>query len=274
MVEPFLPSDPRLALATELVTEAGRLILDRVNRRGILKNKDSRELVTEADRQAERLIVDAICASFPADAVLGEEFGLLSGSSGYVWVIDPIDGTTNYVQHLPVFCVSIAVIRHGHPIIGMVYDPNRGDLFSAVRGAGAFRNGVRLQARWVPLSSQSVFGFSSRFVGPSPSHVIRMLEYFDEYRNIGSAALHLCYIASGWLDGAFSDSTKLWDIAAGGLMVEEAGGRILDFDTSPAFPLNHALPHYTTAFTPFIATGGSLNQTILYTLFQNGGSDG
>lgn len=274
MVEPFLPVDPRLALATELVTEVGRLILDRVNRQGILKNEHSRELVTEADRQAERLIVDAIRTSFPEDAALGEEFGLLTGSSGYVWVVDPIDGTTNYVQHLPVFCVSIAVIRHGRPIIGMVYDPNRGDLFSAVHGAGAFCNGVRLQARSTPLSTQSVFGFSSRFVGPPPSHVVRVLEHFDEYRNIGSAVLHLCYIASGWLDGAFSDSTRLWDIAAGGLIVEEAGGRILDFDTSPVFPLNHTLSHYTTAFTPFIATGGSLNNTVLYTLFQNGGPDG
>ncbi|MBI4553830.1 MAG: inositol monophosphatase [Candidatus Latescibacteria bacterium] len=259
--------DSRLALATQAATEAGRLIVQQTDRRGTLKDDRLREIVTEADRASERLIIDAIRSHFPADAMLGEEFGLQPGSSGYAWVIDPIDGTTNYAHGIPIFVVSIGIVHEGRVVVGVVYDPNRNDTFKAVRGGGAFRNGECLHTRTAPLSTRTLFGFSSRFIGPPPPHVVRVLEDFDEYRNLGSAALHLCAIACGWLDGAFSDSTKLWDIAAGSLLVEEAGGRITRFDGAPVFPLTQTLSEYAVDRLPFLATNGHLDHAALKAIF-------
>lgn len=258
----------RLDLATQVAAEAGRLILQRADRHGTLKNEQLREIVTEADRASEHLIVSVIRERFPADAVLGEEFGLQAGPSGHAWVIDPIDGTTNYALGLPIFCVSIGIVHEGRPVMGVVHDPNRRETFTAVRGGGAFCHGQRLHTRPAPLSTRTLFGFSSRFIGPPPPHVVRVLEHFDEYRNIGSAALHLCYIACGWLDGAFSDSTKLWDIAAGSLIVEEAGGHVTRFDGTPLFPLTHPLSQYAIDRTPFLATNGSLSRDELRVIFH------
>lgn len=262
------PPDPRLGLARQIASEAGRLIIQQADRHGTLKDYQLREIVTEADRASERMIVTAIREHFPSDAVLGEEFGLQSGSSDYAWVVDPIDGTTNYALGIPIFCVSIAVMYDGRPVIGVVHDPNRNETFMAIQGGGAFCGDERLHTRSTPLSTRTLFGFSSRFIGPPPPHVVRVLEQFDEYRNIGSAALHLCYVACGWLDAAFSDSTKLWDIAAGSLIVEEAGGSVAQFDGTPIFPLTQALSQYAIDRTPFLASNGHLNTAELKEIFH------
>ena len=156
---------------------------------------------------------------------------------------------------MPVFCVSIAVLKDGVPIIGVVYDPNRDHLFRAVRRGSAYCGQTRLTARHVPLSAASLYGFSSRFVEGFPAHVTRLMRYLDEYRNLGSAVLHLCYAAHGWLDGAFAHSTRLWDIAAGGLILEEAGGHMTNFSMTPVFPLAEPISFYHDNYVPFVAAG-------------------
>jgi len=263
---PVLPA-PRHALAVQIAVEAGRQVHAAISRASIVKDEASREIVTEADQLAERMITEAVRHVFPDDAVLGEENGLSVGRSGYTWVIDPIDGTTNFANRIPAYCVSIGVLEDGRPHVGVAYDPTRDELFHAVCGHGAFRDDVRIYVRTVPLTEYSLFGYSSRFIGAAPPHILAMLERFDEYRNFGSAVLHLCYTACGWLAGAFADSTKLWDIAAGGLILQEAGGQIMDFSLDPLFPLAHDLSHYEKTFLPFVATGGCADLTPLCGIF-------
>lgn len=260
--------DPRHALAVRVAIQAGRKIIETSRRESVVKDEASRELVTEADREAEALITEAIRQAFPQDAILGEEYGLVPGASGYTWVIDPIDGTTNYTNRIPVFCVSVAVFNGPLPFIGVAYDPTRDDLFHALRGQGAYHGSERIAVKSGPLSVYALFGYSSRFIGTAPPHVLSMLEIFDEYRNLGSAVLHLCYTACGWLDGAFADSTKLWDIAAGGLILEEAGGHAMDFSFNPLFPLTQEMTFYQRAFIPFLATGDCSDLSLLKDVFH------
>ncbi|MEE2710630.1 MAG: inositol monophosphatase family protein [Gemmatimonadota bacterium] len=265
-----MSSIDRFTLAQEIVRRAGRFIVTHNVRSGIVKDDDARELVTEADLRTERMIREVVLTAFPEDGFLGEECGLVPDTTGYTWVVDPIDGTTNFTHHIPEFCVSIAVLYQGMPEIGVVYEPNRDMCYEAALGKGARCNGIRLETRRRPLSPQTLFGFSSRFIGSPPDHVIRVLEYSDEYRNMGSAALHLCYVARGWLDGAFADSTKLWDIAAAGLIVTEAGGSVMNFDSSSLFPLSLNMPDYNGAFLPVVATNGELATDMLRDLFNHG----
>lgn len=260
--------DPRHALAVRVAVQAGRKIIETSRRESVIKDEASRELVTEADREAEALITEAIRQAFPQDAILGEEYGLAPGTSGHTWVIDPIDGTTNYTNRIPVFCVSVAVFSGALPVIGVAYDPTRDDLFHAVRGQGAYHGSERIAAKTEPLSVRALFGYSSRFIGAAPPHVLGMLESFDEYRNFGAAVLHLCYTACGWLDGAFSDSTRLWDVAAGGLILEEAGGRVMDFSFNPLFPLSQGMTSYERSCIPFLGTGDCPDLSLLKNLFH------
>jgi len=259
----------RFTLAQDIVRKAGRFIVTHHSRSGVVKDEGARELVTEADRQTERMIRKAVLTAFPDDGFLGEEYGLVPDSTGYTWVVDPIDGTTNFTHHIPEFCVSIAVLYQGMPVIGIVYEPNRDICYEAALGKGARCNGIRLETRRRPLSSETLFGFSSRFIGAPPDHVLRILEYCDEYRNLGSAALHLCYVAEGLLDGAFADSTKLWDIAAAGLIVTEAGGSVMNFDSSSLFPLSQNMTDYKNSFLPVVATSGGLAPDRICHLFNH-----
>lgn len=249
----------RFLCAQELARETGRSILSEVYRTSYIKNKDTRELVTEADREAENLIKESISVRYPDDGFLGEESGYEHGASEFYWVIDPIDGTTNYAFKLPFFCISIAVLRGGNPVVGVVYDPIRDQLYHAMTDAGAFCNDHPLAADQSRLTPTSVLGFSSRFTGTPPEHVTAFMTYFDEYRNFGSAALHLCYTAHGMLAGAFSDSTRLWDLAAAGLILTESGGILRDFQMNPIFPLDRGIDNYESDYTPFIGSGSSEN---------------
>ena len=267
-------SSHRYAFAESTAKTAGRQIQEQTERSGQVKDISTRELVTQMDRRVEKFIIQSILDDFPCDGILGEESGHIKGDSGYLWVIDPIDGTTNYANHIPIYCVSIAVLKDNIPIIGVVYDPNRGDYFRAVCGGGAYCGKTRLNVSEVPLSPSSVLGFSSRFIQGLPSHVTKLIEHFDEYRNLGSAVLHLCYTAQGWFDGAFAHSTRLWDIAAGGLIVEEAGGYLRDFFMEPIFPLSCPPANYTANYVPFVAAGTLDNIQSLNPFFKQDSSIG
>lgn len=196
--------------------------------------KARNDWVSKADRESEDAIVAAIREQFPGDSFLGEESGRSDGSSERTWVIDPLDGTSNYLQHFPLWCVSIALRQGNETIAGVIYEPLRDIFFTAERGAGAFRDGKRMSVSGHPTVEGSFLATGFPF---------RAQEYVDAYvrifsdvirtskgvRRAGSAALDLAYTAAGVFDGFFEMHLAPWDVAAGALLVEEAGGIVTDF---------------------------------------------
>ncbi len=197
-----------------------------------IKTKSKNDFVTELDKKSEQLIVSAIKKVYPTHSILGEEGGLTRGEET-LWIIDPLDGTANYIHQFPMFCVSIGVLKAGVLEAGVIYDPIHRELFSAVRGKGAFLNGRKIKASSVPLLANAFMttGIPFRARG-------RFDEYMSTFKQIslessgmrrgGSAALDLAYVACGRLDGFWEINLSPWDIAAGALLIQEAGGRVSD----------------------------------------------
>ncbi|MEX2115537.1 MAG: inositol monophosphatase family protein [Bacteroidota bacterium] len=223
-------------LAVEAALKAGRLLKDRAGNAKSVETKFGQEtnLVTELDRQAEALIIKTISKKYPGHDFLAEESGSTKLESDFKWIIDPIDGTTNFAHGLPIFCVSIGLEYRGDIVLGVVYDPTRDELFTAERGKGAFLNGnpIRVSNASSLIESVLVTGFAY--------NVSSTLENIDHFRNfllearavrrLGSAALDLCYVAAGRLDGYWEMSLNPWDMAAGVVLVEEAGGKFTDLE--------------------------------------------
>ena len=224
---------PLLNTATAAARRAGDMALryaDRIEQLTV-RSKNPNEIVTEVDQAAERIIIEHIRTGYPDHAFLGEESGA-SGSGEYEWIIDPIDGTTNYVHRFPVFCVSLALRRRGELQLGVIYDPLRQEMFTTTRGGGA-----RMNERRIRVSRQETLAGS--LIGTGFPYR-RNLEWVDTYmrmlrqvmrrtsgvRRPGAAALDLAYVAAGRLDGFWEFGLKPWDIAAGALLIEEAGGWI------------------------------------------------
>lgn len=225
------------AVAKEAALEAGRLLRDSLKTDFQVSKKGPINLVTEIDLQAEALIIELIERHFPDHSVLSEERDEKVGTAPYRWVIDPIDGTTNYAHGYPCFCVSIALEIEGNLQLGVVYDPIANELFWAERNQGASLNDepIRVSEVVEPMESLVATGFPY-----DPEERDRNLELFALVtRNVrgvrrdGSAALDLCYVACGRFDGFWEVSLNPWDVAAGQLIVEEAGGRVTKFDQSP-----------------------------------------
>jgi myo-inositol-1(or 4)-monophosphatase len=196
------------------------------------------DMVTEADQASESFISERIRASYPTHGLLGEEGSRNAASnSAYRWVIDPLDGTTNFTHGLPIFAVSIGIEKDGEPLIGVVYDPMRDEMFVAKRGEGAALNGARLQVATTPrlVRSLLVTGFSYDLdIRARQAETWRdLLTRVQAIRQTGSAALNLCYIAAGRLDGYWERGIAPWDVAAGALMVMEAGGTVTSMSGGP-----------------------------------------
>ena len=199
--------------------------------------KARNDWVSAADRESEQAIVASIAAHRPGDAFLGEEGGSTAGSaaaSGRTWVIDPLDGTSNYLQHFPIWSISIALRRGEETIAGLVYEPLRDLFFTAERGAGAFRNGERMRVSTHPGVEASFLatGFPFRaqeYVEPYVAIFTDIIRVSKGVRRAGSAALDLAYTAAGVFDGFFEIHLAPWDVAAGALLVTEAGGIVSDF---------------------------------------------
>ncbi|MDH3211284.1 MAG: inositol monophosphatase [Myxococcales bacterium] len=224
-----------LRLAERLAREAGELQRERFATAIEIRTKSSSvDLVTDVDHACEALIVDALSAERPDDAILAEEGrGRDRPDAPWRWIIDPLDGTTNYAHGYPRFCVSIGVEREGSRAVGVVYDPLLDELFSAVRGEGATLNGRPLRVSEVDELGQSLLatGFAydvRRNPRDNVNHFIAFLKSSRALRRDGSAALDLAYVAAGRFDGFWELRLHAWDVAAGLLLVEEAGGRTSD----------------------------------------------
>jgi myo-inositol-1(or 4)-monophosphatase len=234
-----MPHDPLLlATAIEAVVRAGDLQMARFGGAIEVSKKGRIDLVTEVDVAVERRFRAMIAERFPDHDVLAEEFGGGHARARHCWIFDPLDGTTNYAHGLPIFCASLGLEIDGRLEIGAVYDPTRRELFTAERGVGAFLNGEPLRVSRTSglLDALLVTGFPYT-VHDGAASVVGLFGEFIAHaqavRRLGSAALDLCYVAAGRMDGFWEERLKPWDVAAGALIVEEAGGVITAIDGGP-----------------------------------------
>jgi len=230
--------DPMLNMAIRAARAAGDLIVRYVDRVDSLKitPKGRNDFVSEVDRQAEREIVNILQKAYPSHGFLGEEGGRQGTARGdFVWVIDPLDGTTNFLHGFPQFAVSIALMHKGHIECGVVYDPLRQELFTAKRGGGAMLNNRRVRVTRQNTLKGALLGTGipfkdQRYVEPYLHMLRELIKDTAGVRRAGSAALDLAYVACGRLDGFWEIGLKKWDMAAGILLIQEAGGIVTDFE--------------------------------------------
>lgn len=232
--------DP-LHVATETARAVGKLLRARWDVATEIRYKGPVDLVTDADLAAEDLALRMLRQAFPEHAIVAEETSPNATSSTYCWYVDPLDGTTNFAHRYPHFAVSIALTCAGEPVLGVIHDPLRQELFGATRGGGAYLNGKAIRVSTTPTLNQGLLatGFpydrrerASFYMG----HFQHFLQRSQGIRRGGCAALDLCYVASGRLDGFWEWHLKPWDTAAGSLIVTEAGGAVSDFRNGPFHP--------------------------------------
>lgn len=228
----------RLAAGAAVAREAGRLARRFFGQRGELRieTKGPQDLVSVADRAVEDLIRTRLNALFPDDAVVGEEAGGLTARR--VWVVDPIDGTQNFLRGMPWFCIALALVEDGRSELGIIYDPNTDELFTTRRGGGAFLNGAPIRVSGCADLASAVIG-----VGHSPRHeperflepLTVLLRHGAQTRNLLCGALQLAHVACGRLDATWDPYLLPWDVLAGILLVEEAGGAAAPYALRPDF---------------------------------------
>lgn len=228
---------PILNVAIRAAREAGKIINRGAMDIGALKveQKDTNDFVSEIDRNAEQAIINVLKEAYPNHGFYGEESGKTNTEADSIWIIDPLDGTTNFLHNFPAYCISIALQEKGVLTQAVIYDPVRNDLFTATRGSGAFLNNRRIRVTQRTKLQEALLSTGFPF---------KDFSYLDTYINIfrdmakktaglrrpGSAALDLAYVAAGFTDGFFEINLSPWDIAAGALLVQEAGGIVGDFE--------------------------------------------
>lgn len=229
-----------LNFAIETAREAGQILLDKFGRKISISKKGDINLVTEADLASEKHIIEKIRSYYPKHSILAEESGenLVIGEIENVWkwIIDPLDGTTNYAHGYPCFCVTMALEHNGEIVIGVTFDPTRDELFAAEKGNGATLNGRQIRVSDTEKLSESliVTGFPYDFKQREDfaRHLTDFLLYSRGVRRDGSAAIDMAYIACGRFDGFWEEGLNAWDVAAGVLLIEEAGGQVSYYDDS------------------------------------------
>jgi myo-inositol-1(or 4)-monophosphatase len=234
-----------LSFLKDIITRAGDICVAEQGRLkpGDLEFKSRKDLVTATDRQVETFIVQQISSRFPDHGILGEETGRHQTRSDYLWIVDPIDGTTSFFHGQPYYAVSIALEKAGEIIMGAVCAPALGQLFHACKGQGAFMNDhpVRVSDTIILADAVMATGFACLRDGLENNNLVhfnRIVPQLRDIRRCGSAALDLCYVACGKLDGFWELHLNIYDVAAGILLVTEAGGVISDFSGGPFFPEN------------------------------------
>jgi myo-inositol-1(or 4)-monophosphatase len=264
----MIPPDPiYLSTAAEIVLRAGQIQLSRRDSGFQINKKGAIDLVTEVDLECERMCRTVIADRFPGHDILAEEFN--SGSaepsrSTFRWVFDPLDGTTNYAHGLPIFCASLALEIDGRPVVAAIFDPSRQELFTAERGGGAYVNGqpLRVSGTTALIDALLVTGFPYDVHTRGADLVLLFGAFLGTaraVRRLGSAALDLCYVAAGRFDGFWEQHLRPWDVAAGALIVEEAGGRVTGMDGSP---FNSVSGH-------LLASNGPLHAAMLAVIGQH-----
>ncbi len=229
-----------LPIAETIARRAGEVIMEGFGRARQVRQKGAIDLVTEFDQRSEEVIISALQKEFPEHAILAEESGHHKTASDYQWIVDPIDGTTNFAHGFPAFAVSMGLVRAGVPVVGVVYDPFHDELFAAELDQGATLNG-----RPMHVSSQAHLGHALLATGfaydirTNPQNNLANFSHFmlrtQGVRRLGSAALDCAWTAAGRLDGYWEFQIKPWDICAGGLLVREAGGRTTSADGADDF---------------------------------------
>jgi myo-inositol-1(or 4)-monophosphatase len=251
-----------LATAIEAVLGAGDVQMAHFGRDLRVDKKGAIDLVTEVDLAVERMFRDLIAERFPGHTVLAEELGAAGQRQGrFCWIFDPLDGTTNYAHGLPIFCSSLALEIDGALAVGAVYDPTRQELFTAERGRGAWLNGEPLHVSKADelIDSLLVTGFPYT-VQTNPEELTGLFAEFltraRAVRRLGSAALDLCYVAAGRFEGFWEQKLQPWDVAAGALIVAEAGGTVTTADGGPFHPRAGSV----------IASNGRIHETMVTTI--------
>lgn len=235
--------DRALKVALQAAQEAGAILLEESQEPTKISYKGDVDLVTQADVRSERAIAARLREAFPDHRIVGEEFGsegATDQTSRYRWLIDPLDGTTNFAHGFPIYAVSIGLLEEDEPAVGVIYHPPTNEMFSAARGAGAYLNGTPIHVSRVARLADSLLGtgFPTHNRSETPN-----LRYYWEYtlrshgvRRAGAAALDLCSVACGRYEAFWEFGLKPWDTAAGILLVREAGGQVTDFDGQPYHP--------------------------------------
>ena len=253
-----------LGTATEAALKSGAIQRGKYGQRVHIEHKGEINIVTEVDLACEAAIVELLRQRFPDHDIVTEEQEIERTGSPYVWYIDPLDGTTNFAHGYPCFCTSIGLVHEGRVIAGVVYDPMRQELFTAERGVGSFLNGQRLKvsAATELINALLLTGFPYN-VREDVTNKLRLFgRFIGEARAVrrdGSAALDLCYVAAGRVDGFWEERLYPWDMMAGILMIEEAGGRVSRFDGTPV----------GARADEILASNGSLHQPMLDLLEQD-----
>jgi myo-inositol-1(or 4)-monophosphatase len=226
-----------LNTAVKAARRAGSVITRASQNLDILQvhSKTHNDYVSEVDHAAEKAIIEILLEAYPNHAILGEESGELGVNADYLWIIDPLDGTTNFLHGFPQYCVSIALQHRGSLEQAVIYDPNRNDLYTATKGRGAFLNDRRIRVGKRVRLQEALIGTGLPF--RDFTHIDTYLAMFKDMmqktsglRRPGSAALDLAYVATGWYDGFWEIGLSKWDIAAGALLVQESGGLVGDFE--------------------------------------------
>ena len=257
-----IPYSSLLNVAIAASKEAGAILLDYVKSGFRIEHKSLINLVTDADHAAEQYVIDSIRSRFPTHRFLAEERGQIEESfSPYRWIIDPLDGTTNFAHGYPAFCVSVGLELQGRCVLGVVYDPSRDELFTAITGYGAQLNGYPIHVSTTSSLDGSllVTGFAYD-IRETPrnnlDHFAKFAVKAQGIRRTGSAALDLCYVATGRFDGFWEVTLSPWDMAAGSVIVEEAGGCLTNFRGNALSIYGHEL----------VASNGQIHQAMLKVL--------
>jgi myo-inositol-1(or 4)-monophosphatase len=249
-------------IAQNAARRAGAIQTERLHTGFKVERKGEIDLVTEVDLACEEAIINVIRAAYPAHAILAEEKGKQGDSdSPFLWVIDPLDGTTNYSHGFPFYCASVALSHGGGVLAGAVYDPTRDEMFHAVRGRGAFLNGTRINVSGVSdlICALLATGFPYSIKTTDRNNLKEFAAFAmraQAVRRPGAAALDLCYVACGRLEGFWEFHLKPWDMAGGALIVQEAGGNVTQTDGSP-------LDLYKSGV---VASNGAIHEAMLATL--------
>lgn len=225
-----------LEIASNIALEAGRVLKDCWgNLQDIQEKEIPGDLVTDADKKSEDLIIHALKRYFPTHQILAEESGYSTNESDFQWIVDPLDGTTNYTHQFPFVAISIGLVYRGESILGVIYNPIMNELFKGAKGLGATLNGKSIQVSKVSGINSSLlatgFPYDRRENRDNNFAEFYHLTLLSQgVRRLGSAALDLCYVAAGRLDGYWEKGLKPWDIAAGIIIVREAGGTVSNYD--------------------------------------------